>query len=79
MGEVQPTFKHVDSFAHKEIQLTVDYGENQLTVDYGECLPAIKDYSKDLNNDGEITTKIISTITTDDPITNALLLCGKDS
>jgi hypothetical protein len=64
---------------YKEIQLTVDYGENQLTVDYGECLPAIKDHSKDLDNDGEITTKIISTIATDDPITNALLLCGKDS
>ena len=44
-------------------------------MDYGECLPAIKDHSKDLDNDGEITTKIISTIATDDPITGALLLC----
>jgi hypothetical protein len=71
MGEVQPTFKRGDSFAHTEIP--------PLTVDYGECLPAIKDHSKGLDNDGEITTKIISTITTDDPIIDALLLCGKDS
>jgi hypothetical protein len=61
MGEVQPTFKRGDSFAHTEIP--------PLTVDYGECLPAIKDHSKGLDNNGEITTKIISTITTDDPIT----------
>jgi hypothetical protein len=27
-------------------------------------------HDKDLDNDGEITTKLISTITTDDPITN---------
>jgi hypothetical protein len=66
---VQPTFKRGDFFAHTEIP--------PLTVDYGECLPVIKDHSKGLDNDGEITTKIISTIA--DPITDALLLCGKDS
>jgi hypothetical protein len=70
MGEVQPTFKCGDSFAHTE---------NQPTMDYGECLPAIKDHSKDLDNDGEITTKIISTIATEDPITDALILCDKGS
>ena len=70
---------------HGESQLTLanllpfNYGENQLTVDYGECLPALKVHSKDLDNDGEITTKLISTITTDDPVTDALLLYGKDS
>jgi hypothetical protein len=70
---------------HGESQLTLanllpfNYGENQLTVDYGECLPAIKVHSKDLDNDGEITTKLISTITTNDPVTDALLLYGKDS
>jgi hypothetical protein len=60
--------------------LPFNYGENQLTVDYGECLPAIKVHSKDLDNDGEITTNLISTIlATNDPITDALLLYGKDS
>jgi hypothetical protein len=60
--------KHGDSFSHgEENQLTVDYGENQLTMNYGECLPAIKDHNKDLNNDGEITTKLICKIATDDP------------
>jgi hypothetical protein len=42
-------------------------------VNYGEYHPAIKDHSNDLDNDGEITTKLTSsTTTTDDPITNAL-------
>ena len=31
-------------------------------------------HNKDLDNDGEITTKLISTIATDDPITDATLL-----
>jgi hypothetical protein len=69
-GESQPTLVNL---------LPFDYGENQLTVDYGECLPAIKAHSKDLDNDGEITTKLISTITTGEPLTDALLLYGKDS
>jgi hypothetical protein len=52
-----------------------NYGESQLPVDYGECLPAIiKVHSKDLDNDGEITAKLLSTITTDEPITTAALL-----
>jgi hypothetical protein len=60
-GSSQPTLASL---------LPFNYGESQLTVDYGECLPAIKVHSKELDNDGEITTKIISTIVTDDPITN---------
>ena len=36
-------------------------------------------HSKDLDNDGEITIKLISTIATDEPLTDALLLYGKDS
>ena len=51
----------------------MDYGENQPTMDYGECLPAIKDHSKDLDNNGEITTKLISTIATHDPVTNSMI------
>jgi hypothetical protein len=82
-GESQPTLANLlpsamkpgDSFPsdmkHGENQLTASYGENQLTVNYGEYHPAIKDHSKDLDNDGEITTKLIFTIATDDPITNA--------
>jgi hypothetical protein len=46
-------------------------GKNQSTENYGECHPTIKDHSKDLDNDGEITIKLISTIATDDPITIA--------
>jgi hypothetical protein len=56
-------------------------GPNDVTpIAFHACIvQAIKDHSKELNNNGEITTKIISTIATDDPITDALLLCGKDS
>jgi hypothetical protein len=53
------------------VMIEWENGENQLTEKYGECHPAIKDHSKDLDNDGEITIKLISTIATDDPITNA--------
>jgi hypothetical protein len=60
---------------YKENRLTARNGENQTTENYGECHPAIKDHSKDLDNDGEITIKIISTIATDDPITNVLINC----
>jgi hypothetical protein len=53
------------------VMIEWENGENQPTENYGECHPAIKDHSKDLDNDGEITIKLISTIATDDPITNA--------
>jgi hypothetical protein len=67
-GESQPILANL---LPENQTLTASYGENQPKVNYGECRPAIKDHSKDLDNDGEITTKLISTIATDDPITNA--------
>jgi hypothetical protein len=48
--------------------------EDHSKVDYGECLPVVEDHSKDLDNDGEIYTKVISTITADDPINDLLKL-----
>ena len=37
---------------------------------HAHVIQAVKDHDKDLDNDGEITTKLLSTIATDDPITN---------
>jgi hypothetical protein len=68
-GESPPTLDHGESLHPNDQAFLVPPQEDGQPT-HANVIPAVNDHDKDLDNDGEITTKLLSTIATDDPNTD---------